>query len=54
MEELTNQELVRVNGGNLFAMLLGVLCGIGDNLTDNYKKEVMDTIESGNICDLVD
>ena len=50
MKELTSQELIGVDGGNLFAMMLGAICGIGDNLTDGYVRRVMST----DPCDLMD
>lgn len=54
MEQLSPNEILQVNGGNLLALILGAVCAVGDYLSNRYTDEVYNTINEGNIGDLVD
>ena len=54
MVRLSEKEMHNINGGNLWIKIAGALCALGDHLSKRYTEEVMDTIERGDIGDLVD
>jgi len=54
MVRLSQKEMHIITGGNLVIKLIGALCALGDYLSDRYSDEVMDTIERGDIGELVD